>query len=72
METQPALAVSTTAGSVVIAWPATSTYLLESTAALGPAATWSAVDTSGAVVEGGQKKLTLTPSQAATFYRLKK
>ncbi|HOY58627.1 MAG TPA: hypothetical protein PK640_10900, partial [Verrucomicrobiota bacterium] len=65
-------AVSTAAGSVVIAWPATSTYLLESTAALGPAASWSAVDTSSAVVEGGQKKLTLTPSQAATFYRMKK
>lgn len=72
VETEPTLAVSTAAGNVVIAWPATSTYLLESATALGPAATWSAVDTSGAVVEGGQRKLTVTPSQAATFYRMKK
>jgi len=56
----------------VISWPATSTYGLEATAALGPTAGWSPVDTSSAVVEGGQKKLTVTPSQTATFYRMKK
>jgi hypothetical protein len=71
-ETQPTLTVSRAGTSIVIAWPATSTYGLESTATLGATASWSAVDASGAVTENGQKKLTVVPSQAATFYRMKK
>jgi len=72
LEPKPKLAVSVAAGIVVITWPAASTFALEATKALGPAASWSPVDTSGAVVEGGLKKLTAMPSQAATFYRMKK
>ncbi len=72
LEAQPALAVSAVAGSIVIAWPASSPFTLESTTALEATPTWTVVDTSGAVVEGDQKKLTVLPSQAATFYRMKK
>jgi hypothetical protein len=72
LEPKPKLAISVAAGNVVIAWPAASTFALEATRALGAAASWSPVDTSGAVVEGSLKKLTVTPSQAATFYRMKK
>jgi hypothetical protein len=72
LEARPTLAISRAGGNIVIAWPAASAFALEATAALGPTASWSSVDTSGAVVEGGLKKLTVTPSQAATFYRMKK
>ncbi|MDH7503171.1 MAG: LamG domain-containing protein [Verrucomicrobiota bacterium] len=72
LEPNPTLSVSMTAGKVVISWPATSPFTLEQTTALGPTANWSAVDTSGAVVEGNVKKLAVSPSQSATFYRMKK
>jgi hypothetical protein len=70
-ETSPSLVVSKAGSNVVIAWPATSTFALQ--AATAPSGMpWQAVDTSGAVVENSQKKLTLAPSSAATFYRMKK
>jgi len=72
LEPKPTLSVSMTAGNVVISWPATSLFTLEQTTSLGPAANWSAVDTSGAVVEGNLKKLAVSPSKSATFYRMKK
>lgn len=72
LEPKPTLAVSAADGHIVIAWPASSAFALEATATLGATASWSAVDTSSAVVEGSLKKLTVTPSQAATFYRMKK
>jgi hypothetical protein len=71
-ETGPELGISLVGGPVVVSWPAAAAgFKLESALKVGADADWKQVDTSGAVEEGGKKKLTVTPSAAATFYRLK-
>jgi len=71
-ETDPTLTIAEGTGGLVIAWPATSTYALESSETIGASASWAPVDTSGAIVEDGMKKLTVVPAKAATIYRMKK
>lgn len=69
----PTIAIGIADANVVIAWPQSAVgFALESAETLGAAATWTAVDTSGAVVEGGVKKLTVVPQGTARFYRMKK
>lgn len=66
----PTLVVSVSGSNVVIAWPADAAGVtLQSSPVVGPTAVWSTVDTSGAVVENGQKKLTVTPSAQSQYYR---
>jgi hypothetical protein len=60
-------------GSLVLRWPAAAIgFGMESTVALGTQASWTAVDISGAVDEGTQKKLTAPIEGTTKFYRMKK
>jgi hypothetical protein len=69
----PTITPSLSGSSLVLRWPATTSgFVLESTVLLGPPASWGAVDTSGAVDEGGQKVLTLAIDSATKFYRFRK
>lgn len=69
----PKLAIALSGANVVIGWPSASTgFVLESTAALGPGATWTAVDTASAIEQGGQKALTVPIEGTAKYYRMRK
>lgn len=70
--TKPTITFGLAAGKLVIGWPATaSTFTLESTVALGSTASWTKVDISGAVDQGGNKQLSLTLDGVSKFYRMK-
>jgi hypothetical protein len=69
----PALAIVQSGSNVILSWPASATgFVLESTASLGPPVSWGAVDVSGAVDQGGVKKLTLPIGSSNTYYRMRK
>lgn len=68
----PTLTITLAGNNIVLGWPASAAgFALEATGSLAPPVTWSAVDTSGAVEQGGQKRLTLTLGPAARFYRMR-
>lgn len=68
----PQLGAVRSGTTITISWPADATgYELEYTTSLGTGAVWQKVNTS-AVVEGGVKKVTLSTTGDASFYRLKK
>jgi hypothetical protein len=70
---KPTLTIVLSGANVVISWPSAATgFVLESTTALGPGMTWSPVDTTGAVEQGGQKSLTVPIEGTAKFYRMRK
>jgi hypothetical protein len=69
----PTLVASLSGSNFILSWPATATgFAMESTVALGAQASWTAVDTSGAVDQGGQKVLTIPAEGVTKFYRMKK
>jgi hypothetical protein len=71
--TQPTMAISRSGNNVVVSWPSSATgFGLESSLVLGDQASWTVVDTSGAVDQGGQKVLTLPIEGTAKYYRMKK
>jgi hypothetical protein len=66
----PTLTISAAGGTYVLAWPSDATgFTLQSSAALGPNAQWSAA-TETVTTEGGQNKAVLQPVGSAKFYRL--
>lgn len=68
----PQLSVVRSIKDIVISWPADATgYELEYTTTLGAGAVWQSV-TNNVTVEGGARKVTLSTSGDAGFYRLKK
>ncbi len=67
------LGIALSGASVKISWPNTVTgFALQSSLVLGTGASWTAVDTSSAVDQGGMKVLTVPVSGAAQYFRLKK
>jgi hypothetical protein len=65
--TLPRLAITPSAGAFTIAWPASATgFRLETTTRLGPSAAWTTV--SGVV----NNSITISPTNATSFYRLTK
>jgi hypothetical protein len=67
------LAIARSGAGVVVSWPSNAAgYVLKSTASLSAPIAWSTVDTSGAVDEGGTRKLTLPIGSAAQYYVLQK
>ncbi|NWF86174.1 MAG: Ig-like domain-containing protein [Bryobacteraceae bacterium] len=70
---RPELTVSRSGTSVTIGWPTSATgFVLESSTSVGAGASWTAVDTSGAVDQGGQRRLTVTAEGTSRYYRLRK
>src|SRR5262249_40544750 len=64
------LGISLSANSVIITWPADATgFVLENSAALGSAATWTAVSTPP-TVDSGKNKVTIPITGTTQFYRL--
>ncbi len=71
--TAPTLAIQRTGNQFTLSWPANATgFVLEAASSLSPPVTWTPVDTSGAVEEGGLKKLSQTAGASAQFYRMRK
>jgi hypothetical protein len=69
----PTLTIALAGNNIVLGWPANATgFALEATGSLAPPVSWNPVDASGAVEQGGQKRLTLTIGPAAQFYRMRK
>ena len=67
----PALGAKLSGAALVLTWPADATgYVLESASSLGAGAQWS-VAPEAAAIDGGNNKVTVTPSEAARFYRLR-
>lgn len=67
----PALQIETAAGKIVVSWPAVpGGFVLESSAALGPAASWTAL-TNGIVDAADRRYLTNDAGAAPLFYRLR-
>lgn len=69
----PRLAIAMSGSNVIVSWPSNATgFVLQSTASLTSPISWGAVDTTGAVVEGGMKKLTLPIGAANQYLRMRK
>ena len=67
----PRLASSRSGTNVVIAWPAAATgFRLEAKSDLKTSVPWTPVDTSGVVVEGTLRKLTIPAGAGNRFYRM--
>jgi uncharacterized repeat protein (TIGR01451 family) len=64
----PQLMVSQQGGGLVISWPATASFVLESTPSLVAPVTWTLVPVTFA--SNGTNSVTITASSAAQFYRL--
>ena len=72
MNTSPTLLSSRLGDQVVLRWLAFAPgYILQSATNLGPAAVWQNVTTSPPIVNG-YYTVTLDPTNAAAFFRLKK
>ena len=70
--TPPELGIARSGSNVVISWPNSATgFVLQVTPSLGAGATWTTVDTSGAVEEAGMKKLTVAIGSASQYYRMR-
>jgi hypothetical protein len=71
--TLPMLAITRSGATATLSWPATadSGFFLESTATLKPPISWSAV-TNPIVVMNGQRRVTVSATNPANFYRLHK
>ena len=70
--TPPTLAIARSGANVVISWPASAAgFALEVTPGLGTGTAWTTVNTSGAIEEGGLKKLTVPLGAANQYYRMK-
>lgn len=68
----PMLSIALAGSNVVISWPSAATgFVLQSTPSLSSPAVWTAVDTSGAVEQGGMKQLTVPVTVANQFYRMR-
>jgi hypothetical protein len=68
----PELAIVRADAHVVVSWPNTASgFVLEVAATVGAGSTWTAVNTSGAVDEGGMKKLTLPIGSSNQYYRMR-
>ena len=69
--TNPKLAAAKSGSNLVLTWPTSATgFSLQTTLALGPSASWSAVTTTPVVVNGNNQ-VTIPLSGSATFFRLK-
>lgn len=69
---KPSVTIILAPTGVTIGWPsATTGYTLESKVSLDPGS-WTTVDTSGAVEQGGQMVITLPIEGTSKYYRLKK
>jgi hypothetical protein len=67
----PSISTSVSGGNLVISWSAAATgFVLESTTALGPGATWNAV--TGVTTNGGQSQASVPLQGKAQFFRLRK
>ena len=67
----PRLAISRSGTNVVIAWPTSVTgFGLEAKSDLKPSVPWTPVDTSGVVIEGNLRKLSIPAGAGNQFYRL--
>jgi len=68
----PILQVGWAAGYIVLTWPqATGNYVLETTASLGPGASWQPL-TNGIAVAGANYVLTNSTAAGTAFFRLRK
>jgi hypothetical protein len=69
---RPSLQVSIAAGRLVLSWPASAAlFTLETTSSLAPNTTWSPV-TNSPVTNGLSLRLPLPPTNAPSFYRLRR
>jgi arabinan endo-1,5-alpha-L-arabinosidase len=68
---KPSLSVSVANGKLVVGWPAAASgFALETSTKLVAGASWSSAGS--AVLNGSQNEVTITPTGATAFYRLKK
>jgi uncharacterized repeat protein (TIGR03803 family) len=67
--TSPRITITPSGGNIIVSWPTNSGLTLQSTASLGPSATWAPVSTAPVVVDG-QNTVTNMISGPQQFFRL--